>query len=259
MYKLKEYLTLLEKFAPLCLSYKMIEKGAYDNSGIIVDNHDCVKKVLFSLDLSKAVVEEAKRLGCDTIITHHPAIYAPVKELSINGQTRALVEAVKLGLNVISMHLNLDVAKEGIDFALAKALGAKEQKILDLINEGEGYGREFLVDQTDFENFVGFIKSQLNTDKVIAYGKGVVNRVASFCGAGGSDAVKAVLDGNLSDTIITSDLAHHNLKELIELDKKVIIIPHYTAENYGFEKFYEYALNNLVEAQAYYFTDKRFM
>ena len=259
MYKLKEYLTLLENFAPLYLSDKMIEKGAYDNSGIIVESHDCVEKVLFSLDLSMAAVCEAKARGCDTIITHHPAIYAPIKMLSVNDQTRALTEAVKLGLNVISMHLNLDVAREGIDYNLALALGAKEQTILDVIEDGAGYGREFLVDKIQLDELVEQLKGKLNTDKVITYGNGSVKRVGTFCGAGGTDAVKAAQNGSLADVFITSDLAHHNLKELIELDKKVVIIPHYAAENYGFEKFYEYALNNCVKAQAYYFTDKRFM
>ena len=103
------------------------------------------------------------------------------------------------------------------------------------------------------------VKRKLNTDKVLAYGQGAISKVASFCGAGASDAVGAVCGKTCADTVITSDVAHHHLKELIESGKKVIIIPHYAAENYGFEKFYEYALNNFVKAQAYYFTDKRFM
>ena len=259
MYNLREFLTLLEEYAPLDLSYKMIEKGAYDNSGIIVENHNSVEKALFSVDLSVEVVKEAKKLGCDTVVTHHPAIYAPIKSISVNGQTCALIEAVKSGLNVISMHLNLDVAKLGIDYFLAQALGAKTQKILDVIEAGVGYGREFDVEPIDTGEFLAVIKDKLKTDKVLAYGEGRINKVASFCGAGASDAVKTVEAQTCADTLVTSDVAHHHLKELIEAGKKVIIIPHYAAENYGFEKFYEYALNNCVKAQAYYFTDKRFM
>ena len=45
MYKLKEFLNLLEEYAPLLFSHRLIERGDYDNSGIIVENHDKVQKI----------------------------------------------------------------------------------------------------------------------------------------------------------------------------------------------------------------------
>lgn len=250
----------LEKLAPLSLSQKMIEKGSYDNSGIIVDNNTPVRKVLFSLDLSLLAVEKAVEFGCDTILTHHPAIYMPIKNLSENGITKPLIRAIKAGLNVISMHLNLDVATSGIDECLAAGLGATDSKIIELVTEKQGYGREFNVKSVDISDYVDGIKEQFKSDKIICYGKGTVNRVASFCGSGGDSALSGVVSGLSIDTIITSDLAHHVLKELIESGKKVIIIPHYVSEQFGFNKF-----SNLVEktlngkVQTFYFEDKRFM
>ncbi len=261
MYKIKEFLNLLEEYAPLSYSHRLIERGDYDNSGIIVENHDSINKILFTLDLSEDAVNRALELGCDTVVTHHPAIYMPIKNLSVSGQTRALILAVKGGLNVISMHLNLDVAKFGVDYSLATLLGGKKQTILDALDDGVGYGREFKIEPTTIDKFKQTIIKNFGTEKVIAYGNAPVSVVASFCGAGGSHALSVIDSGlTLADTIVTSDLAHHQILAILEKGKNLVIIPHYLAEEYGFNKFYEYCAKKVKNgANAYYFADKRFM
>lgn len=261
MYSLNEFVLLLEKFSPLELSRKMIEKGDYDNSGVIVANHDCVKGVLFTLDLTEIAVKRAVELGCDTIVTHHPAIYNPIKSLGVTEDTKALLSAIKNNLNVISMHLNLDVAFGGIDACLAQGLGAKEERILDFVDQENGYGREFNIEENSLENFVKSVKKTFGSDKIIAYGCENVCKIASFCGGGSSHALGAVASENTdADTIVTSDIPHHVLLALVNVGKNVLVIPHYVSENYGFNKFYEKVSKDLTgDAKAYYFTDKRFM
>ena len=261
MYKLKEFLNLLEEYAPLSYSRRLIERGDYDNSGIIVENHDKVQKIFFTLDLSENAVSKALEFGADTVVTHHPAIYEPIKNLGVNGSNRALLLAIKSGLNVISMHLNLDVAKNGIDKCLSNVLGGEKVEILDRLEDRVGYGREFSIDTTTVEEFKKIVAKKLDTDKVIAYGNNPVKVVASFCGGGGSHALSAVQDGvTYADTIVTSDLAHHQLLALVESGKNVIIIPHYVAEEYGFNKFYEFCAEKIMDGvKACYFADKRFM
>ena len=260
MLKTKEFMGLLDSIAPLELSYKLIERGDYDNSGLLVKNGNKVEKILFSLDLSQDVVERAKELSCDTIVTHHPAIYSPIKSLSIDGETAPLINAVANGMNIISMHLNLDTADQGIDQSLAEAFGGKNAKILDYTDDKHGYGREFDVD-CDFENIKKIVKEVLGTDKGIFYGEGMCKKMATFCGGGGSHALKAVLNGDAqADVVLTSDLQHHQLKELIEKGKKVVVVPHYVSEDYGFYKFFQRVTNELgKDAETYYFRDKRFM
>ena len=48
MYKIKEFLSLLEEYAPLSYSHRLVERGDYDNSGIIVENHDKINKAALS-------------------------------------------------------------------------------------------------------------------------------------------------------------------------------------------------------------------
>ena len=260
MYKLDEFLAILEEFAPLEYSQKMIEKGAYDNSGIILKSHDKIEKVLFSLDLNLDVYNRAEELSCDTIVTHHPAIYNPISSLGNSSETLPILTCAKNGINVISMHLNLDVSKGGIDEELAKFLTANDVKIIDEIFEGVGYGREFNIKQIDIKDYAKKIEESFSSNKILFYGSGKVNTVASFCGSGGSDAVKYATNGGIADTIVTSDIPHHHLLSLINSGKKVIVIPHYVAENIGFIKFYEKIKERLnKDTLAYYFTDKRFI
>ncbi len=260
MLKFNRFFGVLESLAPLKLSELSIADGGYDNSGIIVKNGQTINDVLFSLDLSDLSVQKAVELGCDTIVTHHPAIYYPIKNLSIDGENSALLTAIKNRISVISMHLNLDIADKGIDACLASGLGAKDVKILELVDETHGYGREFDLG-IDLIEFVENIKREFSTDRVIYYGNGKCNKVASFCGGGASHALKAVAKGvTNADTIVTSDLAHHEIKEIIEKNKNLIILPHYVSEEYGFKKFYQCVTDTLGgEILTRYFQDKRFM
>ena len=263
MLKLDELVFSLEKIAPLSISEKMIAAGEYDNSGIIIRAHENVNKILFCLDLSDKSVNRAKRVGADTVVTHHPAIYYPIKNLSyIDKTTSPVLSAAANGMNVVSMHLNLDAAEKGIDYYLMKGLGGEKYKILDYLDETHGYGREFSVNKVAFSTYVAGIKRTFNSKKIIAYGKknDLVNMVASFCG-GGYDHALAMVKKRVTDAdvIISSDMPHHVLKELTEYGKKVVIIPHYVSECYGFNEFYKSVsadINNKVESV--FFDDKRF-
>ncbi len=260
MLKFDDFFGVLEKLAPLKLSEIATADGGYDNSGVIVKNSDNVNSVLFSLDLSVSSVEKAIELGVDTIVTHHPAIYYPIKNLSIDGENKALLMAIKQGLNVISMHLNLDVVCGGIDDCLSNGLGGEKSRMLETFDGVNGYGRENRINM-DLLDFVAKVKTVLQTDKVLVYGQGKCEKMASFCGGGASHAINAIAK-NLTDAdlIITSDLAHHQIKEIVESGRKLVIIPHYASEQYGFEKFYERVINITKDkAQAHYFQDKRFM
>ena len=238
----------------------MIERGDYDNSGLLVKVSENANKILFSLDLSVMAVERAVELGCDTIVTHHPAIYAPIKELEFDGQNKSVLLAIKNNINVISMHLNLDIASLGIDHFLSLGLGGEGQEVLTKIEGENGYGRLSKVAEQSLSQFVSKIKENFGTEKVIYYGQNSVKNIASFCGSGASQVVKMMSELSVVDTIITSDVSHHQLKEIIEGNFNLVIIPHYVSEQFGFKKFFELVLDKLQDNQkAFYFIDNRFM
>ena len=262
MFSIKNLYDAIDAFAPFYLSDNEVKSGGYDNSGIILESQSEVNGVLFSLDLTEKAVKTAKKYGVNTIVTHHPAIYKPVKSLSANdGTTAAILLAANFRLNVLSAHLNLDAAERGIDFWLAKGLGAKEFSILYRDGDKCGYGREFTVNAT-LNDLKKRVKENFSTDKIIIYGeKGkTIKNCACFCGGGSEYALNAVKSGKTdAELIVTSDMPHHVIKELTEYGKSIIILPHYVAEEYGFNKFYQELSSCLKNVKTYYFYDKRFI
>ena len=70
---------------------------------------------------------EAKERCKNLIVTHHPAIFFPVSNILRSDPLGArLIACLEAGIGVISMHLNCDCARGGIDENLALALGAEE-------------------------------------------------------------------------------------------------------------------------------------
>ncbi len=257
--KLEDLLGVLNEIAPLELSKIYVEKfDLYDNSGIIVKSTDNVKRVMFSLDLTKVVVEQAIKYKCDTIVTHHPAIYRPISSLEINSPTEALLLAVKNQINVVSFHLNLDIATDGIDDKLAEGLLANGKKALTEVTAESGYGKLFEIEETPLKQYTKVIEENFRTKKLLVYGdkNATVKKVASFCGAGSGDALKCTE----ADTLVTSDVPHHAIVSVLERKQNLIVIPHYVAENYGFKCFYDQITERLLdEVETYYVEDYRFM
>lgn len=238
-----------------CTKYKM-----YDNSGIIINCGNSVTGALFSLDLSEAAATRAFGLGYNLIVTHHPAIYGGVSrfDLSCNAQSRAIACCLKNGVSVISMHLNFDAAPHGIDYYLARGLGGDGAKVLAEA-EGGGYGRVYGVCPRTIPQLTQEIQKNFNTKRIIVHGgtQGKISKIASFCGAGLDDSAVAFAKREKADAVVSSDLSHHRISELVESGIAVIQLTHYCAENYGFNKIYQNVKTSL-QIPSSYFSDERF-
>ena len=136
------------------------------------------------------------------------------------------------------MHLNVDCAKEGIDYHLAKALGAKNQKIIFDLGSDCGYGRVFDVDTTLCEIKNNY-KKVFETENVMVFGDSdkKINKIASFCGSGLD--IKEIELANEVDLYISSDIKHHVILYALERGKCVLCVSHYSSEVYGFKKYFE--------------------
>lgn len=264
MLSLNAFFEYLNAKAPIKYSHKLIEQGDYDNSGVLVKNHDQVKKVLFSLDLSKEVLKRAKSLGVDTIVSHHPAIYAPIKALNGEDDSAELIRlSIRQNLNVVSMHLNLDVSDGGIDDSFTKALGGEKYKILFPLEEGIGYGKVFEIKGLTLSEFIKKAKQELGANRVVKYGKAntKLSFGASFCGGGASYVQKYLNMGNVkADVIVTSDCPHHVIKQVVDCGKCLVLFSHYATENYGFYRYAQEIKNQTAnKIECYFYADKRFI
>lgn len=124
--RIKELLSVIEELAPLGL------QEGFDNSGIQVGDANVeATGVLFCIDVTEDVVDEAITLGCNIIIAHHPLLFKSLK--SITGKSyieRCVVKAIKNDILIYAAHTNLDNAQYGINHYLGKLLNLQNQRIL---------------------------------------------------------------------------------------------------------------------------------
>ena len=114
MPSLTELASYLESIAPAQTAEN------WDNVGVLVRCAQEVTGVLCALDITPATVREARAVGCNAIVSHHPVIFRPLKELR-QGDVPALL--VREGVSAVCMHTNLDKAQGGVNDVLAQALG----------------------------------------------------------------------------------------------------------------------------------------
>lgn len=250
-----ELLQLLECIGPLSISADFCKAcGAYDNSGIIADSGEDITGVLFSLDLSEKSLIKAKELGFNAIVTHHPAIYGALNTISVcDYNSKLIAECLRCGITVISMHLNFDAAPEGIDYHLMRGLGGDAGKTLIKL-QGGAYGRVYDIKPCKLRDYVEYVKSKFNSQRVIYYGDGnrSIARAASFCGAGCDDEAIAFADRENVDLFVSSDMKHHQITALLARNITVVILTHYSAENYGFNRIYSKLIEELNIPAAYF-------
>ncbi len=252
---------LEERIAPVTLSDDFCAKyKLYDNSGIIINCANAVTGAVFSLDFSEAAVKSAVEKGYNLIVTHHPAIYGGISRIDVkrDSKSRAIENCIKNGISVISMHLNFDVAPQGIDYYLMLGLGGKNCNICAPVHGG-GYGRAYEVQPTPLKEFLGMVATEFKTDRAVYHGDRsvVISRIASFCGAGCDDSAISFAKANRCNLLVSSDLKHHEIAELVESGVGVLELTHYSAESYGFNRIYQ-SIKESIKIPSSFLFDERF-
>lgn len=124
--KVKDFTSVLEEIAPLNYA------EGFDNVGLLVgDYNDEVTKVLVCLDTTPEVVDEAVKEGANLIISFHPIIFSGLKKL--NGKSyveRAVIKAIKNGINIYATHTALDNSFDGVNRGIVNQLGLTNAKVL---------------------------------------------------------------------------------------------------------------------------------
>ncbi|PEN05678.1 Nif3-like dinuclear metal center hexameric protein [Longimonas halophila] len=109
----------------------------YDNVGLQVGRADAeVRRAVLALDLTHEVLNEAIEAGAELIVTHHPLIFQPLKQITGSGYANNLaLRLAESGIALYSIHTNLDAAPGGVSFALAERLGVSEPTFLALMDD----------------------------------------------------------------------------------------------------------------------------
>jgi dinuclear metal center YbgI/SA1388 family protein len=200
---INKLLDILNDFSPFSLA------ESWDNVGLMIgDQEDKVSGIIIGLDPGFALLEEAVSQGINTVITHHPLIFHPLKSIRLNSPEGKLIQtAINNHLNIISSHTNLDITSGGINDLLANKFGLKNTKPLSeryLKNrkpsraetESIGFGRigDFQ-EPVAWQKFLAMVLEILKTDSIKYAGKipTLVKRLG-LCGGSGSDFTETALD-----------------------------------------------------------------
>ncbi len=117
MITIGEIYDYIDGFAPFSTAL------GFDNAGLLVGSrNDTVEKILVALDVTPAVIEEARQQGAQLIVSHHPVIFQPLRRLSRDSIPYRLAQA---GIGAVCAHTNLDMAQGGVNDCLGETLGLK--------------------------------------------------------------------------------------------------------------------------------------
>ena len=207
----------------------------WDNCGLLVgDPSREVTRVLVALDATNEVIREAVRKGAQAVAAHHPVIFHPVKRFLAGDPA---YEAAAAGVAVLAAHTCFDMAPQGVNRALADALGLTAAA--SLWQEGDrslGLVGELPRPMAAAELAAwvekalglpgGFVRYSLSQGD---NPQGPVRRVA-VCGGAGADYLAEA--GALGcGCYITGDVRHHEFLEARRLGILLMDAGHYATEN----------------------------
>lgn len=229
--KIKDVIAALERFAPLPL------QEDYDNAGLQVGLTEAeVSGALLCLDVTETVVDEAISKGCNLIVSHHPLIFRKLRQLTdANYVQRSVIKAIKNDIAIVSMHTNLDSAKGGVNYMIARQLGLQNVQLVDAHEvdgvEGASLVIGDLAEKMCSEDFIKMVKSTFSCGSMMANEllQRPVRKIAICGGAGSFMLGKAMANG--ADAFLTGEMHYH---EYFDCEQKIqiCVIGHYESEQY---------------------------
>ena len=231
---LAKVLPVLAEIAPLELAED------WDNVGLLLEpsRRRSVSRILLTIDLTEAVLDEAVRERAELVVAYHPPIFAPLRRLTgTDPKERTLLRCIERRIAVYSPHTALDAVVGGVNDWLAQGLGSGQRRPIDPVETDAdggvtGKGRLVSLDRpVALATVVRRVKAHLGLARVRVArasghaGGGKVRRVALCAGAGAS-----VLEGVDADVYWTGEMRHHDVLAANAAGVSVILCEHTNTE-----------------------------
>lgn len=232
MATVREIYDYLDGLAPFHLQM------SFDNSGLLIGRGEQgVAKILVALDITEEVIEEAVQLKAELIISHHPIIFHPAKEITDTSPLgRKLLALIENRIAAICAHTNLDAVKGGVNDVLAHSLGLTNiallhQEGLDSNGAPYGIGRTGeITEEMSCAQFATFVKERLGANGVrYVDGGKPVHRVA--VGGGSCSSMMGEVLAMGCDTFVTSDVKYDSFLDAKAQGLNLIDAGHFPTEN----------------------------
>lgn len=200
----------------------------WDNVGLQAGSVEWpARGILLALDADLSVLEKAKEVDANVIITHHPLIFTPLKRLNLDTPVgRVLERAVVDRIVIYSAHTNLDIVEGGVNDTLADRIGLLNKRPLASI----GRVGELAAPET-----IGRIAEKIKADFSIPHVTTVGSRdklikTVAVCGGSGGSLVQDAAESG-ADLLITGDVKYHAAKDSEACGLSVIDMGHFASES----------------------------
>ena len=230
--KTSEIKAVLDRIAPLSL------QEDWDNSGMQIETgRGEINKILVALEITSDVIEEAITKKAQMIVTHHPLIFHPVKNICVDDVVgNYILRLIRAEIPVYSAHTCFDSSPGGNNDYLLHKLGI--QYFFRLPVPGIDICDSHMARMGVYEApmFFGSFCEKLN--KVLGSESGLriagsperlVQKIAVCTGAGGEFWEAALAAG--ADVFISGDIKHHEAQGAKESGLCIIDAGHYGTEH----------------------------
>lgn len=240
--KLKDMISYIEQLSPK----KYAEE--WDNVGLLLgDDERDVHRIMIALDATDYVVEQAVKQKVDLVLTHHPMIFKPVKQINNHSMVgRRILKLASNNIAYYAMHTNFDIMG-GMASLAAEKLELLEAVPLDVtaVEDGkeEGIGRVgYLKNDMKIADIATNVKEKFGLKKVILYGNKTkeVRKIAISPGSGKSEIENAIKKG--AELLITGDIGHHEGIDAVDQGLMILDATHYGLEHIFIDFMADYLL-----------------
>lgn len=217
MATVKDIYNFIDKIAPFSTQEE------WDNSGLLVgDENKEISKILFALDATTDIVEQAIICGADLIVTHHPVIFKPIS--SVLGDD-IIYKLISNCIGIICAHTNYDKAFGGVNDILCNTIGLNSYVKIEgtCLNVGK-YDSTISTDRFLYcvKNALGGTVRHNNIEKCI--------KNIAVCSGSGSDYLDMAKEFDC-DVLLTGDASHHAFLDANEMGILLVAAGHFETEN----------------------------
>ena len=211
---------------------------SWDNVGLLAGSSEKeVENIVVCLDVSEKLIEKAISLKADLIVSHHPLIFSPIKNVTDETSVgKRLVSLIKNDISYIALHTNYDIATGCMSDLVAERIGLKGEpleKTASIEEEDVGIGKVGDLEKSlKISEIAKLVKERFNLPHLRVFDSGedrLISRIAISPGSG-KGMYKAAYEKRAS-LLISGDISHHDAVDALELGVATIDAGHYGLEH----------------------------
>ena len=220
----------------------------WDNVGLLAGRMEKdVQKIYIAVDATDEIIDDAIAKGADMLITHHPLIFEPLKQINdTQFISYRILKLLQHDIAYYAMHTNYDVL--GMAELAANIIGLTDTEVFEVTSQEpeQGIGRVGSLDkEMTLLDCCHLVKEKFNLKHVKVFGNlnTMVKRVAISPGSGKHMSGLAVQ--KKADVLVTGDIDHHEGIDAVAQGVAIIDAGHYGIEHIFVADIATYLKNQL--------------